>query len=380
MNVRYQVELNQAERSELAALLSGGKHAARKLKRAQILLAADAGASDENIATSVGVGGSTVYRTKRRFVEGNLEAALTEEPRPGATRKLLGKEEALLVATACSSPPEGRARWTLDLLAGAMVKLTEHDSISRETVRQRLAENDLKPWRKNMWCIPHVDGEYVARMEDVLDLYAEVPDPKRPVICFDESPTQLIGEARQPIPAEPGQIERYDCEYKRNGTVNLFVFLDAHRPWRKVKVTDRRAAEDFATCMRELTDVHFPAAKRIRVVLDNLSTHSAGALYQAFPASEARRVLRRLEFHYVPKHASWLNMVEVEIGVLRGQCLDRRIATQRRLVSEIAAWERQRNASGSRIKWMFTTEKARAKMGRAYPEPATVREPQTKES
>jgi transposase len=380
MNVRYQVELNQAERSELAALLSGGKHAARKLKRAQILLAADAGASDENIATSVGVGGSTVYRTKRRFVEGNLEAALTEEPRPGATRKLLGKEEALLVATACSSPPEGRARWTLDLLAGAMVKLTEHDSISRETVRRRLAENDLKPWRKNMWCIPHVDGEYVARMEDVLDLYAEVPDPKRPVICFDESPTQLIGEARQPIPAEPGQIERYDCEYKRNGTVNLFVFLDAHRPWRKVKVTDRRAAEDFATCMRELTDVHFPAAERIRVVLDNLSTHSAGALYQAFPASEARRVLRRLEFHYVPKHASWLNMVEVEIGVLRGQCLDRRIATQRRLVSEIAAWERQRNASGSRIKWMFTTEKARAKMGRAYPEPATVREPQTKES
>ena len=380
MNVRYQVELNQAERSELAALLSGGKHAARKLKRAQILLAADAGASDENIATSVGVGGSTVYRTKRRFVEGNLEAALTEEPRPGATRKLLGKEEALLVATACSSPPEGRARWTLDLLAGAMVKLTEHDSISRETVRRRLAENDLKPWRKNMWCIPHVDGEYVARMEDVLDLYAEAPDPKRPVICFDESPTQLIGEVRQPIPAEPGQLERYDCEYKRNGTVNLFVFLDAHRPWRKVKVTDRRAAEDFATCMRELTDVHFPAAERIRVVLDNLSTHSAGALYQAFPASEARRVLRRLEFHYVPKHASWLNMVEVEIGVLRGQCLDRRIATQRRLVSEIAAWERQRNASGSRIKWMFTTEKARAKMGRAYPEPATVREPQTKES
>jgi transposase len=380
MNVRYRVELNQVERSELSALLSGGKHAARKLKRAQILLAADAGASDENIATSVGVGGSTVYRTKRRFVEGNLEAALTEEPRSGATRKLLGKEEALLVATACSSPPEGRARWTLDLLAGAMVKLTEHNSISRETVRRRLAENDIKPWRKDMWCIPQVDGEYVARMEDVLDLYAEVPDPKRPVICFDESPTQLIGEVRQPISAEPGQIERYDCEYKRNGTVNLFVFLDAHRPWRKVKVTDRRAAEDFATCMRELTDVHFPAAERIRVVLDNLSTHSAGALYQTFHASEARRVLRRLEFHFVPKHASWLNMVEVEIGVLRGQCLDRRIATQRRLVSEIAAWERQRNASGARIKWMFTTEKARAKMGRAYPEPETVHKSQIKES
>ena len=177
MNVRYWVELNQSERDQLTTLLSGGKQAARKLKRAQILLAADAGASDEEIATSIGVGGSTVYRTKRRFVLGNLEAALREEPRPGARRKLSGKEEALLVATACSSPPAGRARWTLELLAGELVRLTTHAGVSRETVRRRLAENDLKPWRKDMWCIPQVDAEYVARMEDVLDLYAEPPDP-----------------------------------------------------------------------------------------------------------------------------------------------------------------------------------------------------------
>jgi len=296
-------------------------------------------------------------------------------------RKLSGKEEALLVATACSSPPEGRARWTLDLLAGEMVRLTEHDSLSGDTVRRRLAENDLKPWRKDMWCIPQVDAEYVARMEDVLDLYAEAPDPKRPVVCFDESPTQLIGEVRQPIPAEPGQIERYDCEYKRNGTANLFVVLDAHRSWRKVKVTDSRAAVDFAACMRELADVDFPDAERIRVVLDNLSTHTAGALYQAFPACEARRVLQRLEFHYVPKHASWLNMVEIEIGVLRSQCLDRRIDNRECLASEIAAWERQRNASGALIRWMFTAEKARTKMGRAYPHPhAATPEVQLKES
>jgi transposase len=380
MNLRYRVELSQAERDELKALLSGGRHAVRKVKRAQILLAADAGASDEEIATSLGVGGSTVYRTKRRFVLGNLELALREEPRPGAERKLSGKEEALLVATACSSPPEGRARWTLDLLAGAMVRLTEHDSISRDTVRRRLAENELKPWRKDMWCIPQVDAEYVARMEDVLDLYAEAPNPKRPVVCFDESPTQLIGEVRQSIPAEPGQIERYDCEYKRNGTANLFIFLDAHRSWRKVKVTDSRTAVDFAACMRELADVDFPEAERIRVVMDNLSTHSAGALYQAFPACEARRVLQRLEFHFVPKHASWLNMVEIEIGVLRNQCLDQRIATHDRLVSETAAWQRQRNASGATIKWMFTTEKARAKMGRAYPVPMASPEATLKES
>src|SRR5277367_646157 len=370
MNIRYRVELSEAERAQLAALLSGGKHAARKIKRAQILLAADAGIGDEAIAASISVSGSTVYRTKRRFVEGNLDLALSEEARPGAARKLSGKETALLVATACSSPPQGRKRWTLELLAGAMVSLTEHEGLSRETVRRRLAEDDLKPWHKDMWCIAQVDGGYVARMEDVLDLYAEAADPRRPVVCFDESPTQLIGEARQPIPAKPGQIERYDCEYRRNGTANLFVFLDVNRPWRKVKVTQRRAAEDFATCMRELADVHYPEAERIRLVLDNLSTHSAGALYQTFPADEARRMLRRLEFHYVPKHVSWLNMVEIEIGVLAAQCLDRRIESYTRLVAETAAWEKRRNAERARINWIFTTEKARAKMGRAYPKPA----------
>jgi transposase len=369
MNVRYRVELSQAEREQLAEMLRGGHHAARKLKRAQILLAADSGVTDAAIATSVAVGESTVYRTKRRFVEGNLELALSEEPRPGPPRKLSGKEEALLVATACSNPPQGRARWTLELLADEIVKLTNHSELSRETVRRRLAENDLKPWRQDMWCIPEVDGTYVARMEDVLDLYAETPDPKRPVVCFDESPVQLIGEARQPIPAAPGQPRRYDYEYRRNGTVNLFVFVDAHRPWRHVKATDQRTAQDFAECMRDLVDLHYPQADLVRVVMDNLSTHTAGALYEAFPAPEAHRILRRLEFHYTPKHASWLNMVEIEIGVLRGQCLDRRIGERKQLVSEIATWERQRNKARARINWMFTVDRARTKLARAYPAP-----------
>jgi transposase len=370
MNIRYRVELNEGERAHLTAMLSGGKHAVRKLKRAQILLAADAGISDAVIAGSVSVGGSTVYRTKQRFVEGNLDLALSEEARPGAARKLSGKETALLVATVCSSPPEGRKRWTLELLAGVMVGLTEHDGLSRETVRRRLAEDDLKPWLRKMWCIPQVDGTYVARMEDVLDLYAEEADPRQPVVCFDESPTQLIGEVREPIPAGPGQPERYDCEYRRNGTVNLFVFLDAHKSWRHVKVTDHRTARDFADCMRDLADIHYPDAERIRVVMDILSTHTADALYEAFRAPEAHRVLQRLEFHYTPKHASWLNMVEIEIGVLRGQCLDRRVGERDVLIAEIEAWLTQRNASGARIKWRFTTQKARNKLARAYPDTA----------
>jgi transposase len=380
MNIRYRVELSEAERVELQTLLRGGRHAARKLKRAQILLAADAGMPDETIAQSLRVGGSTVYRAKRRFVEGNLDKALTEEPRPGAARKLTRQEEALLVATACSRPPEGRARWTIELLAGEMVRLTDHDTLSGETVRRRLAENELKPWREKMWCVPKLDGEYVARMEDVLDLYAEPPDPARPVVCLDESPVQLIGDAHEPIPAAPGRLERVDYEYRRNGTVNLFVAVDAHQPWRKVTVTEQRTAKDDAERLRELVDVDYPEAECIRVVQDNLSTHTSGALYEAFPAVEAHRILRRLEFHYTPKHASWLNMVEIEIGVLKGQCLDRRISERAELEREIAAWERQRNAAGARVNWMFTTEEARAKMGRAYPKPTVTLDQPAKES
>ena len=184
MNIRYRVDLMAEERDELGRLLSAGKCAARRLKRAQILLAAADGVSDQEIERTIGASGSTIYRTKRRLVECGLEAALSEEPRPGAGRKLTGKQEALLVATACAKPPTGRARWTLQLLAGEMIKLTDHQELSRETVRRRLLENDLKPWRKDMWCIPEVDAEYVACMEDVLDLYNEQPDPQRPVVCF----------------------------------------------------------------------------------------------------------------------------------------------------------------------------------------------------
>ncbi len=367
MNVRYRVTLSSEERAQLQGLVSGGKGRVRRIKRAQILLATESGASDEAIAASVAVGTSTVYRTKRRFVEEGLEQALSEDPRPGAERKLSVTEEALLVATACTKAPAGRARWTLELLAGEMVRLTKHGSLSSETVRRRLSENELKPWLKKMWCIPKVDAEYVARMEDVLELYAEAPDQLRPVVCFDETPRQLIGEARVPVAPRPGKPARVDYEYVRNGTANVFMYVDVHKPWRHAKVTDRRASGDFAECMRDLVDAHYPKADLIRVVLDNLSTHTAAALYETFAPEEARRILRRLEFHYTPKHASWLNMVEIEIGVMVGQCLDRRIPDKALLVSEIKRWERRRNTEKARINWLFTVERAREKLGRSYP-------------
>jgi transposase len=336
MNVRYRVELTPEERGSLEALVRGGKGAVRRLKRAQILLAADAGSTEETIARNVGVGTSTVYRTKQRFVEEGLEQALSESPRPGAPRKLGASDESLLIALACSKAPAGRSRRTMELLAGELVRLTAHESLSGETVRRRLAEMDLKPWQEKMWCIPAINAEFVARMEDVLKLYAEAPDPQRPVVCFDETPRQLIGEERVPVRAEPGKRARFDYEYVRNGTANVFMFVDVNRPWRHAKVTDQRTCVDFAMCMQELVDVHYPEAERIRVVLDNLSAHSAAALYRAFAPEEARRILDRLEFHFTPKHASWLNMIEIEIGVMVRQCLDRRIPDKATLVSEIS--------------------------------------------
>jgi transposase len=366
MNVKYRVTLSDEERATLRALVARGRPSVREVKRAQLLLAADGGATEEEIVRAVGLSETTIYRTKRCFVEEGLDAALHDATRPGGRRKLSGKEEALLIATACSAPPEGSACWTLDLLAGEMVRLTEHATLSGDTVGCRLAENKLKPWQKKMWCIPKINSEYVARMEDVLDLYAEPADPKRPTVSFDESPTQLIGEARAPIASAPEKPQRVDYEYVRNGTANLFVMVDVHAPWRHVKVTDHRCNVDFAECMRELVDVHYPQAECLRVVLDNLSTHTAAALYDAFDPAEARRILRRIEFHYVPKHASWLNMVEIEIGVLKKQCLERRIADLATLRSELAAWEKARNESGARIRWMFTVDHARKKLGKVY--------------
>ena len=313
------------------------------------------------------VGTSTVYRTKQHFVERGLERALSEGPRPGAKRKLVAAEEALLIATACAQPPAGRARWTLALLAAEVVRLTTQTSISRATIGRRLAENALKPWQEKMWCVPQIDATYVARMEDVLGLYTTRPRPRTAVVCVDETPQQLIGEVRTALPPVPGHPARHDYEYRRNGTANIFVAVDAHQPRRYTKVTARRTAIDFAEWLRDLVDLHYAGTERLLVVLDNLSTHTPAALYEAFPPVEARRLCGRLEFHYVPKHASWLNMVEIEIGILSAQCLDRRIPDAATLAAEVDAWTRARNAAGARMRWMFGIDQARAKLGRAYP-------------
>ena len=218
------------------------------------------------------------------------------------------------------------------------------------------------------WKIPpKANPAFVAAMEDVLDVYARPFDPKRPLVCFDESNKEQHIEVITPLPIEPGEPERFESEFERNGVSNLFMFFAPLLNWRHVKVTDRRTNADWAECMKDLVDVHFSEAEQIVIVEDNLNTHTPAALYSAFAPEEAKRIWDRLEFHYTPKHGSWLNMAEIELSVLSRQCLKRRIPDQVALIRETAAWEARRNASGATVDWRFTTADARIKLKKLYP-------------
>jgi hypothetical protein len=204
-------------------------------------------------------------------------------------------------------------------------------------------------------------------MEDVLDVYHRPYDPNFPVVCFDESSKQLVAEKRKSVPAAPGQLERYDYEYQRNGVRNLFLFFSPLVSWRHIKITEQRTRRDWANCMKDLVDVHFPEATRIRLIQDNLNTHNPVFLYEVFKPTEAKRILDKLEFHFTPKHGSWLNMAEIEFSVLSRQCLDRRIGDEASLVQEINSWVNNRNHSQATVNWQFTTDDARIKLKKLYP-------------
>jgi transposase len=214
---------------------------------------------------------------------------------------------------------------------------------------------------------PKANAPFVAALEDVLAVYHRPPDDSRPVVCVDEAGKQLIGEARPPLPVRPKSPAKEDSEYVRNGTANLFLAFEPLAGWRHVEVTERRTSVDLARFLRRLVDEQYPDAEKVVLVLDNLSTHTPAALYEAFEPAEARRVCERLEWHYTPKHGSWLNVAEVELSVLARQCLDRRIPDREALSREVAAWERERNAVGVVADWQFTTADARTRLKRLYP-------------
>jgi len=215
---------------------------------------------------------------------------------------------------------------------------------------------------------PQQNAEFVARMEDVLDVYERPYDPEYPVVCMDEQPTQLIEETRIPIPSKPGRAERYDYEYRRNGTANHFMFCQPLGNWRRVSVRERKTTQDWAHEMATLLDEDFPKAKKVVLICDNLNTHTVAAFYEAFSAEQARNYVKRLEIHYTPKHGSWLDAAEIELSVLTKQCLGRRIPDMETLRREVTAWQDRRNASDRGVDWQFTTSDARTKLKRLYPQ------------
>jgi len=219
-----------------------------------------------------------------------------------------------------------------------------------------------------MWCLPaKANGEFVYHMEDVLEVYQRPHDPQRPTVCMDETSKQLVGEVAQALPLQAGHPACYDYEYVRNGVNNLFMFFEPLAGQRYVKVTEQRTKVDWAYAVRDLVDLHYPDAERITLVMDNLNTHSPGSLYEAFEPAEAQRIADRLEIHHTPKHGSWLNMAEIELGVLSRQCLDRRIPDSVALQGYVAAWQTKRNQCQVKVDWQFTTADARIKLKQLYP-------------
>src|SRR5271163_2498004 len=368
---KYVVRLSPDEREQLEALIRKGKSPAQRLLKARILLKADVseageGWSDGRIIEALETSPSMVYRVRKQLVEEGFEAVLSRKQRatPAVARIFDGEKEAKLIALACSKPPKGRARSVGEKGRGT----------ANCRSRQRLDDwagskkNILQPHRRQCWVIPpKANGAFVAAMEDVLAVYTRPRDPDRPLGCLDESSKQLLAETRLPIPMKRGRPARCDYEYERNGTANLFMMFAPLEGWRHVKVTDRRTAVDYAHVLKELAYLHFANAKTIVLIQDNLNTHSKASLYEAFPAPEARRLVERFEWHYTPKHGSWLDLAESELGVLASQCLDRRIADKQTLVEEIAAWEQDRNANHTKANWQFSTQNARIKLKHLYP-------------
>lgn len=214
---------------------------------------------------------------------------------------------------------------------------------------------------------PDEDARFVWKMEDVLSVYKRPYDPRRPVVCMDEAPRQLIEEVRRPLPPKRKKEARYDYHYKRKGVVNLFMFFEPLRGWRTVMVRDHRTKEDWAVCIRALLEAHYPETEQVVLVMDNLNTHNPSSFYEAFDPEEAKRLTDRLEIHYTPEHGSWLNMAEIELSVLSRQCLAHRIGERAALEREVAAWQEERNAEEASVNWRFRTEDARIKLKRLYP-------------
>ena len=351
--------LSAKEISKIQSILSKGKHPVRVVKRTQILLALHNRYPVALVADIVSVTKKTVYNTLQAFLEGGLGHALSELPRPGQPPRLSPKQNAHIIAMACSDPPSGRARWTVQLLLEIAKKTKVVMKVERETIRNLLENHAIKPWREKMWCVAKLDKEYIQRMEDVLALYEKPYDPNYPVVCLDEKPVQLLSEPYKTIPGKPGRVSRRDHEYKREGVVNAFCGVEPKTGKVVVRPTRNRKSNAFAKFFRAVLK-KYGHAKKVHIVLDNLNTHKEKSLTDALGEKLGKRLWKRAVIHYTPKHASWLNQAEIAIGIYSRQCLGKdRVDSLRTLKKRTRQWM-GRNGK-ILIDWKFTRKKARAK-------------------
>ncbi len=374
MNKKYIVRLTDQERTELAAVIKKLKGTSEKVRRAQILLKADADGpnwTDHRIAEAFGCRTKTVENIRQRLLERGFQEALDRSPRetPPVEKLLSGDQEARIIATRLGSPPPGYANWTLRLLARKVVELGIVESVSYETVRRTLKKNGMTNRKIEYWVIPpEADGEFVAHMEEVLETYARPYDPARPVLCMDEQPVQLLKETRVPIPATRRHGRRVDYEYERAGTANIFMFAEPLASWREVAVRETKTKVDWAIEMARLMEGRYAEAERVIVVCDNLNTHTKGAFYESFAPARARQLVRRIEFCYTPKHGSWLNIAENELSSLTRQCVTgRRFGDAQTLRAETGAWSIDINGTQRGVDWQMKIDDARCKLTSVYP-------------
>lgn len=359
---KYAVHLTPGERKFLRKFVSKGERLARMFLHAWILLLCDQLVPVKVIMATFGCSSHQISDVRRRYHLEGLRACLKDHPRSGPRRKITPAMEAELTALACTKPPKGRKRWTVALLA-AHFRRIYGKPMSKSTVQKILHAHHLKPWKKKMWCIPKVTPEFLARMYALLELYAKPHDPAEPVVCVDEKHKQILGNIRDPLPLGPdGRGVREDDHYKRNGSANIFVAVNPLEGWRLVQVTARRTKVDYATFLQLVLE-HYPNARRVHIVADNLSTHTVKALQSVL--GPGHPLFQRVEFHYTPVHASWLNQAEVEISVMDEQCTGRRFKDRQEVEAEVLAWADGRNAEQARITWGYTRAKAIADFEKA---------------
>lgn len=333
----------------------------RVIRRANILNCLHHGYVSTEISTILNVSQKTVVNVGNVYLESGLDAALYDEQRSGRPIDFDDKERSRIIAMVCSDPPDGSYRWTLDLIVEeAQNRKLIESTISREQIRIILQEHDLKPWREKMWCISELSDEYIERMEDILDIYERPYNPKKPVICVDEKSIALLSDKiDRIIPKKPGDILKKDYEYKRNGSVNVFCAVEPKAGKYVNKVTQQRCGSDFAKYIKFLTRL-YKNSEKIILIMDNLSTHNEKSIIEYYGEEDGQAILDKLEIHYTPKHASWLNQAEIAIGMYSRQCLgDGRIGNIENLKFQTKIWNKRINKKQTKIQWRFTKEKAR---------------------